>query len=96
LIVYNLTFIYFLNGFYPKPISLFLFPRTHSGHVRFGDVFGTVIAGHCLSAAFICGIRGTGARQIFFGGLHHALGILDSLVHAVPIIAQIGVCFFCA
>jgi|688.fasta_scaffold346455_2 hypothetical protein len=73
-----------------------LFPGAHARHILLSNVFGTIIAGHRLTAAFVGGIRRTGARKVFFGGLHDTFGVLNSLVHAVPVFAQPSVCFFCA
>lgn len=68
--------------------ALNLFPGAYTKCILRGNVFGAVIAGHRLAAAFVCGIRRAGARQVFFGGLHRALGALNSLVHAVPVLAR--------
>jgi len=71
-----------------------LFPGAHARYILLSNVFGTIIAGHRLAAAFVCGIRRTGAREILLGGLHRALGTLNSLVHPVPVLAHPCVCFF--
>jgi len=68
--------------------ALNLFPGADAKRILRGNVFGAVIAGHRLAAAFVCGIRRAGAREVFFGGLHRALGSLNSLVHAVPVLAR--------
>ena len=68
--------------------ALNLFPGAYAECILRGNVFGSVIAGHRLAAAFVCGIRRAGAREVFFSGLHRALGSLNSLVHAVPVLAQ--------
>jgi len=68
--------------------TLNLFPGAYAEYILRGNVFGAVIAGHRLAAAFVCGIRRAGAREVFFGGLHRALGALNSLVHAVPVFAR--------
>ena len=68
--------------------TLNLLPGADAKHILRGNVFGAVIAGHRLAAAFVCRIRRAGAREVFFGGLHRALGSLNSLVHAVPVLAR--------
>ena len=65
-------------------------PSTYSRDTRHGDVFGTVVSGHRLAAALVCGIRRTRTTQILFRCLHDTFGVLNSLVHAVPIIARTG------
>ena len=70
--------------------TLNLLPGADAKHILRGNVFGAVIAGHRLAATLVCRIRRTGAREVFLGCLHDALGVLDSLVHAVPIIARTG------
>jgi hypothetical protein len=69
-------------------LTLNLFPGAYAECILCGNVFGAVIANHRLAAAFVCGIRGAGTREVFFGGLHRALGSLNSLVHAVPVFAR--------
>ena len=71
-----------------------LLPRTYSRHTRRSNVFGAVVAGHCLAAAFICRIRRTRTTQILFRCLHDTFGVLNLLVHAVPVLAHLCVCFF--
>ena len=48
------------------------FPSAHACRIRVRNVFGTVIAGHCLTATLVGRIRWTGTTQIFFRGLHDA------------------------
>ena len=69
-------------------------PSTYSRDTRHGDVFGAVVACHHLAAALVCGIRRTGTTQILFRCLHDTFGVLNSLVHAVPVLAHLCVCFF--
>jgi len=68
--------------------ALNLFPGAYAKCIWCGNVFGAIIAGHSLAAAFVCGIRRAGAREVFFSGLHRALGSLNSLVNAVPVLAR--------
>jgi len=63
-------------------------------HLLRGNVSGAVIARHRLSAALVCGVRGAGARQVLFRGLHDALAPLVAPVHAVPVFSHLCVCFF--
>jgi len=69
-------------------------PSTYSRDTRHGDVFGTVVSGHRLAAALVCGIRRTRTTQILFRCLHDALGPLNPFMNPVPVLAHLCVCFF--
>ena len=71
-----------------------LFPCAYARHFLHGRVFGTVIAGHGLAAAFVRGVRRTRAWEILLGGLHDTFGPLNPLMNPVPVLAQPRVCFF--
>lgn len=65
-----------------------LFPCAHAGRLLHRCVFGAVIAGHGLPAAFVRRIRRTGTREVFFGGLHDTFGPLNAFMNLIPILTQ--------
>ena len=71
-----------------------LFPCAYARHFLHGRVFGTVIAGHGLAAAFVRGVRRTRAWEILLGGLHDTFGPLNPLMNPIPVLAHPCVCFF--
>ena len=71
-----------------------LFPCAYARHILHRRVFGAVIAGHGLAAAFVRGVRRTRAREILLGGLHDTFGALNPLMNPIPVLTHLCVCFF--